>query len=226
MLLSPERRNQETKGSGLSFDTAIPILDDTEDCYGEQNRPAKGVQTMQKRFLLIAIPVAFVVIAAAVFTGIKLSQPNPEQAGEQHAQGLLKALDAAPEEAAEVSDRHHKKTLCEVNLRGLQTACLMYDSAYDCFPPNLQTLVDAKDIPPGQTACPNSGKPYIYIEGQSLMDDERNILVYEPEGSHSDGAHVVHLLGGVEFIRDYSVVERLVEETKVRIAERASADPS
>ena len=80
----------------------------------------------------------------------------------------------------------------------------------------------ARPRPP--SAATNAATPsvaYIYIAGQGVINDPRNVLMYEPPENHAgEGANVLFADGHVQFIRPYSEVERLVAETKARIAQR------
>ena len=121
-----------------------------------------------------------------------------------------------------------KRLVCEGQLRGLGTSMRIYANDWSQgFPPDFDVLVSSGEVTTKQFCCPSSGAIpgdvhacYVYIEGQTTLDDPRNVLVYEkPENHAGEGGNVLFLDGSVEFIRPYSRVEELVAETKRRIAE-------
>lgn len=64
---------------------------------------------------------------------------------------------------------------------------------------------------------------YTYIASQGLADDPRNVLIYGKAGCLSDdAAHVLYVDGRVEWVRPYSRVLDLVEQTRTRLAARAA----
>ncbi len=122
-----------------------------------------------------------------------------------------------------------RQLICASNVKGFGTACRIYANDYDeSFPPGIQTLLDTGDIIPRSLICPSSGdqvgtvlSSYIYIPGQTTESDPRNVLLYEKESNHAgEGSNVLFVDGHATFIKPYSRVEELVEETKARIAEK------
>ena len=121
-----------------------------------------------------------------------------------------------------------KRLVCGAQLKGLGTSMRIYANGWNQdFPPDFDVLVSSGAVTVEQFCCPSSGAIpgdvnacYLYIEGQTTLDDPRNVLVYEKSGNHADqGGNVLFLDGSVEFIRPYSRVEELVAQTKRRIAE-------
>lgn len=202
-------------------------------------REAWGHTSMDKKILYIAVPVGFVVIAAAVFTGVKLATPDPKEVGKKQAEGAMEALGEKmfdPEETTRSRERS-KRLICCSNIKGIGTSCLIYANEHgDAYPPSLQTLIDSGDITALQLLCPSSDKKksdieldaegcYIYIPGQGSSDDPTNVLAYERKDNHGgEGAHVLFNDGRVEFFTSYPEVLRLVEETKLRIAKNRSGE--
>jgi prepilin-type processing-associated H-X9-DG protein len=125
------------------------------------------------------------------------------------------------------------RLVCAANLKGIGTSVLIYANENDdAYPPSLQTFIDSGEITPKQCICPSSGAVvgdgvnacYIYIPGTRVSaDDPRNVMAYEPPENHGgEGSNVVFVDGHCTFIRPYSEVERLVAETKARLAATAA----
>jgi prepilin-type processing-associated H-X9-DG protein len=120
-----------------------------------------------------------------------------------------------------------KRLVCASNLTGISTSCQIHANDHDgAYPPDLQALLDSGDVTPKGLVCPSSGAAegditasYIYIPGQTGNDDPRNVLVYEKEENHAgEGANVLFLDGHTKFIKPYSEVEDMVEQTRQRLA--------
>jgi hypothetical protein len=196
---------------------------------------------MDRKVFYIAVPVGFVVIAAAVFTGVKLAAPDPKEVGRKQAEGAMEALGERildPEQTKRSRERS-KRAICSSNIVCILSSCKIYANEHsDAYPPALHTLIESGDITAAVLVCPSSGKKesdieadaeacYVYIPGQGLNDDPMDVIAYEREDNHGgEGAHVVFNDGRVEFFTSYPEVLRLVEETKLRIAKKRPGEES
>ena len=96
------------------------------------------------------------------------------------------------------------------------------------FPPDLETLLSQGAVTEKQFVCPSSNAVvgeldacYVYIAGQTEESDPTNVVMYEKEDCHeAEGANVLFQDGQVQFIKPYSRVEELVQETRDRLAMR------
>lgn len=116
------------------------------------------------------------------------------------------------------------------NVVGLGAGLRMYaDSHAGQLPSDKKALLATKIILPVQLRCPNhfhndSRTCYVYIPSQSTSSDAGNVLVYGQLDCVSDhGVHVLFLDGRVEWVQPYARVLDLVEQTKARLAARASS---
>jgi len=103
------------------------------------------------------------------------------------------------------------------NLSGIGKACLIYANDYDDkFPPDLQTLVRAAELP---AKCLESklkpkdfdGPSYIYIPGQTLAMYPGNMIAYDNPEFCTDGVNVLFLDSHVEFMKPESFRRELKE---------------
>jgi prepilin-type processing-associated H-X9-DG protein len=122
-----------------------------------------------------------------------------------------------------------KRTVCMSNMRGLGTAMYIYAHEDSKFPDDLGALIEANIATEKQFVCPSTTAQvgsgldacYIYIPGQGLASQPRNVVLYEKRGNHSDdGGNVLFQDSHVEWITPYSRVEELVAETKERLARK------
>ncbi|MFH0981935.1 MAG: H-X9-DG-CTERM domain-containing protein [Planctomycetota bacterium] len=122
-----------------------------------------------------------------------------------------------------------KRAVSQANLQGIGTACHVY--AFDHqekFPPDLETLVaegsvthkmlvsprDGRDPPPGNCS-------YVYLAGQTLKSDPRNVLAYEPD-FEGEGGNVLFVDGHVEWIKPPRF-QQMIDETRARLGAQPSA---
>ncbi len=122
-----------------------------------------------------------------------------------------------------------KRVVCAANLRGIGQAMYIHaQDDSDRFPPDFKTLIKENNTTPKQFVCPSSDAQlgdldacYAYIPGQTTYDDPTNVLVYEKPGCHqNEGGNVLFQDSHVEFIKPYEKIERLVKETKERLAKK------
>ncbi|MBK8268293.1 MAG: hypothetical protein IPK83_08305 [Planctomycetes bacterium] len=125
-----------------------------------------------------------------------------------------------------------KRTVCSANLRGIGQA--LYISAMDTqrFPDSISTVIKENNATSRQFICPSTAVElgqspsdeelascFIYISGQTINDPPNSVLLYErPENHQYEGANVLFLDGHVTFITDLDELNKMVEETKSRIA--------
>lgn len=128
-----------------------------------------------------------------------------------------------------------KRTVCAANLRGIGQAMYIYAIDHDNrFPKDFKELLSDGNVIEGNFNCPSSTCEngeldccYEYIAGQSSTDDVRNVLVYDKEGIHGpeSGGNVLFVDAHVEFVKPYSRIQELVEETRLRLAKKEDAKP-
>lgn len=121
-----------------------------------------------------------------------------------------------------------KRTVCAANMRGIGQAMYIYAQDYDDFrfAPDFEALIKANNTTPKQFICPSSDAEvgdlhacYEYIPGQTANDEPTNVLIYEKKGCHqNEGGNVLFQDAHVEFVKPYEKIERLVKETKDRLA--------
>jgi prepilin-type processing-associated H-X9-DG protein len=91
------------------------------------------------------------------------------------------------------------RTQSAIHLSGIGKASLIYANDYnDEFPPNLNELIEKAAIDPRMLESPLKpknfvGPSYIYIAGQNISMDPRNIVAYENPGFCSDRLNVLYL---------------------------------
>jgi prepilin-type processing-associated H-X9-DG protein len=95
-----------------------------------------------------------------------------------------------------------KDAVSAANLRGIGAALLIHANDHDeKFPANLEDLLESGMVTPNMLRAPRDpdpdGKSYVYIGGQSMQADPRNVLAYERFAS-DDKIHVLFLDGHVE----------------------------
>lgn len=117
-------------------------------------------------------------------------------------------------------------TACTANLGSIGRACLTYAEDNDLvLPSSLDVLLEGGSqayLVPQQVVCPKTKVAYIYIPGQCLTDDPRNVLAYEPLGQHkSEGANVAFLDGHAEWCTPDRLQEVLAN-TKAKLAQAAT----
>jgi hypothetical protein len=103
-----------------------------------------------------------------------------------------------------------KRAVCAANLRGIGQGCLIYaNDNYGWFPPDLQELIDAGHITPGELQCPSEANPstlvsdFIYVPGLQRTVPSDWILAYEdPVNHHGEGGHVLYVGFSVEFLEE------------------------
>lgn len=124
-----------------------------------------------------------------------------------------------------------KRTVCMANMRGIGQALYIYAQDDGRFPPNLEALVEAKTSTMRQFHCPSSDADeedihacYEYIPGITTSSDPTLVVLYEINNPHQgEGGNVLFQDGHVEFIKPYSRVLELVEQTKQKLAEAKDA---
>jgi len=113
------------------------------------------------------------------------------------------------------------------NLRGIGQGMYIYANSHEeKFPPNFKALIDDNECAPKQFVCPSSEATvgdlnacFAYIPGQTIDDDPLNVVAYEKPGCHqNEGGNVLFQDTHVEFVKPYSRIEQLVNETKERLA--------
>lgn len=114
-----------------------------------------------------------------------------------------------------------KRTVSMSNLRTIGIGCAIYANDHNnVFPPNLETLIKESLITRDTLNCPNDipgAISYVYVAGQKLTGNDRNVLAYERPGLHGDeGANVLFIDGHVEFMHPFGF-ESALRETLVRL---------
>jgi len=121
-----------------------------------------------------------------------------------------------------------KRTVSAANLKGIGIAMYTYANEHDDkLPPDFKTLVDAGTITPKTLISPNDASgaecSYIYIAGQTLNGDPRNVLAYEkPDINGGEGSSVLFADSHVEFLTPSSL-EKALAETKKRLEQKKPA---
>lgn len=117
-----------------------------------------------------------------------------------------------------------KRAVSAANLRGIGQACMIYaNDNDDRFPPDLDTVVQGGFVTEIQLRAPTDdawqpgGCSYVYVAGQSMASDPRNVLAYErPDVNDGEGANVLFVDGHVEFMRVDSI-NQVIRETYERL---------
>ena len=117
-----------------------------------------------------------------------------------------------------------KRTVSAANLRVIGQGCMIYAMDHnDKMPPDLEALIDGEmitpkvfDVPADDAKAPGQSS-YLYINGQTLNDDPRNVLVYErPDINDGEGTNILFLDAQVEFMRG-DAPARAVRDTYTRL---------
>jgi prepilin-type processing-associated H-X9-DG protein len=93
------------------------------------------------------------------------------------------------------------------NLSVIGKACLLYANDHDDkMPPDLQTLAQEADLAPKTLESKRkpedfAGPSYVYIPGQTMAMNERNVLAYEDPAYCTEGVNVLFLDSHVEFMK-------------------------
>ena len=103
-----------------------------------------------------------------------------------------------------------KRAVCSANLRGIGQSCHIYANDNDeWFPPDLQTLIDAGHLTPGELQCPSEPNPsqavfdYVYVPGLDTRAPVDWIIVYEDPANHGgEGGNVLYIDSHVEFLKE------------------------
>jgi competence protein ComGC len=137
-----------------------------------------------------------------------------------------------------------KRSVCAANLSGTGVALRMYAGQYNGqYPPDVDALVSSGVAQVSQFVCPSTtdhdaasmsytpGQPlppkiqevlhscYDYIPGQTPDSHPENVLMYEKRDCHQgEGGNVLFADHSARWLEPYSEVERLVEQTKARLA--------
>jgi prepilin-type processing-associated H-X9-DG protein len=124
-----------------------------------------------------------------------------------------------------------KRVVSKANLQGIGLACRAYAFAHhDKFPPDLEELVTRRHIARKQLISPCDPRlspteasrgdcSYVYIAGQTLKLDPRNVLAYEPDYTGEWG-NVLFVDGRVDWIRPPRF-QRVIDETYERLGRKA-----
>lgn len=129
-----------------------------------------------------------------------------------------------------------KRLVCGANLKGLGTSMLIYINENNAVSDDMfQTFVDTGEIVPKQLICPSSGKTledvqadpyacYVLVPGmaQALaagVSDTQLVVAYERDNHAGEGGNVLYADGHAEFIRPYTKVAELVQDTQQRLPE-------
>lgn len=126
-----------------------------------------------------------------------------------------------------------KQKLCIAQLQSIERRLVANAAPDGRYPADLKTIVDPDEFPAEILLCPESKAEsaddagnwsYAYIPGQSRQSDPRNVLVYEKQAMHPDGAsNVLFVDGRIETVTPYSEVLTLVAETKARLKKGTEA---
>jgi prepilin-type processing-associated H-X9-DG protein len=103
-----------------------------------------------------------------------------------------------------------KRAVCAANLRGIGQSCHIYANDYDeWFPPDLQTLINAGHLTPGELQCPSEANPstlvldYVYVPGLQATAPVDWILAHEDPANHNgEGGNVLYVDSHVEFLKE------------------------
>ena len=120
-----------------------------------------------------------------------------------------------------------KRQVSLANLRGIGISCQVY--AFDHqeqFPPDLQTLVDDGSVsrkalisPRDPSLSPDRASPgdcsYVYIAGQTMKSNPKNVLAYEPDFD-GEGGSVLFVDGHGEWIKPPRY-QQVIDETRKRL---------
>lgn len=131
-------------------------------------------------------------------------------------------------QVSSLTPRLSLRWLDQLEMKSLGESSHMYAKDHGgFFPSDMQTLIATNLALPYEVRCPaHQNTRQIcrqYIPGQGVNDDHRNVLIYSEDGTFGIGADVVFLDGHVEWIRPYTRVLELVEQTQARLAARASS---
>ena len=116
-----------------------------------------------------------------------------------------------------------KRVISEANLKTVGIACQVY--AFDHqeqFPPDLETLADDGNVARKQLISPRDPSPgrcsYVYISGQTLKSNPRNVLAHEPDYD-GEGGNVLFVNGHVEWIKPPRY-RQVIDETYERLGRK------
>ncbi|MBK8914392.1 MAG: hypothetical protein IPM64_07280 [Phycisphaerales bacterium] len=122
---------------------------------------------------------------------------------------------------------HAKEAVSMQNLRAIGVACHMYANDHeDRFPRDLNELVEFGAVTRGGLRSPrdpetNPASPsYVYISGQSLSDDPRNILAYEP--ARGDGRAIALYVDSHVEILSAAELEVELDRTRERMKRKVA----
>ncbi|MCG3132157.1 MAG: hypothetical protein FLDDKLPJ_02989 [Phycisphaerae bacterium] len=112
-----------------------------------------------------------------------------------------------------------KRVVSLSNLRGIGVACMIYAHEHEeQLPPTLDALVEMGSITETMLTSPRDptgGRSYVYIEGQSMNADARNVLAYEKVIGH-EGTSVLFCDTHVEWLKP-EVFRKVVADTYKRL---------
>jgi len=117
---------------------------------------------------------------------------------------------------------HAKATryTCGMNLSGIGKALLIYANDYnDQFPPDLETLIRAAEMPANGLVCPATKLKDSYIyRGASITtsDTPWMITVYEKQSNHGGGRNVLFLDSHVEWVPEERFQELIKRDNDYR----------
>jgi len=109
---------------------------------------------------------------------------------------------------------------CGTNLSGIGKALLIYANDYnDQFPPDLETLIRAAEMPANGLVCPATKLKDSYIyRGASITtsDTPWMITVYEKSSNHGGGRNVLFLDSHIEWVPEERFQELIKRDNQYR----------
>ncbi|MCZ6699172.1 MAG: DUF1559 domain-containing protein [Planctomycetota bacterium] len=120
-----------------------------------------------------------------------------------------------------------RRAICSKNMQRIGSALYAYTRNYESgFPPNLNTLLSDGHVTEKLLVCPSSDAVvgdldacYEFIALTPDPSDFADVIMYEKEGCHGgEGGNVLFADGHVQFMLSHSGVQKLVQETRDRLA--------
>ena len=112
------------------------------------------------------------------------------------------------------------RTVCASNLRGISQAILIYSNDHDDqFPPDLETLIAAAEMPAKGLVCPVVGTQGSYAyrgAGLSVKLPPQIVVAHDRAGSHDGGRNVLFLDTHVEWVTEQRFAELIRADNEIR----------